>query len=237
MSWLVQKMDRLFYPGVTRDWDDQLMRQRVLRVLEPDHAILDLGAGSGRVKAMNFRGRARRVCGIDPDPRVAENPNLDEGHIGKGEEIPYPAAEFDLVIADNVLEHLEHPVLVFREVSRVLKPGGHFIVKTPNKTHYMPLIARITPHSFHQFINRLRGRDAGDTFPTRYRANTGPVLRRLADEAGLDVVSIEYLEGRPEYMRLFAAMYLFGWLYERLVNSTFRLAGFRVVLIAQFRRR
>lgn len=129
------------------------------------------------------------------------------------------------------------PITVFREVSRVLKSGGYFIVKTPNKTHYMPLIARLTPHAFHQFINRLRGRDGTDTFPTLYRANSGAILRRLADEAGLDVVSIEYIEGRPEYLRLFALMCLFGWLYEKLVNSTPRLAGFRVVLIAQFRRR
>ncbi|MEI2780661.1 MAG: hypothetical protein V9H25_05130 [Candidatus Competibacter sp.] len=44
---------------------------------------------------------------------------------------------------------------VFREVARVLKRGGVFLFKTPNKTHYMPTIARLTPHRFHQFVNRI----------------------------------------------------------------------------------
>ena len=81
---------------------------------------------------MNFRGHARRLCGIDPDPRVAANPYLDEGQVGVGESIPYPDASFDVVFADNVLEHLPDPAAVFAAVTRVLRPGGVFLGKTPN---------------------------------------------------------------------------------------------------------
>ena len=55
---------------------------------------------------MNFRGLAARVCGVDLDPRVVDNPMLDEGKIADAGGIPYPDAAFDLVFADNVLEHL-----------------------------------------------------------------------------------------------------------------------------------
>lgn len=121
---------------------------------------------------MNFRGLPAQICGVDLDPRVVDNPMLDEGRVANADGIPYEDNRFDVVFSDYVLEHLEDPLQVFREVVRVLKSGGVFLFKTPNKYHYMPTIARLTPHAFHQYVNRLRGRAEVDTFPTRYRANT-----------------------------------------------------------------
>ncbi len=181
---------------------------------------------------MNFRKRVARVCGIDPDERVLENPYLDEAQVAVGESIPYPDTTFDLVFSDNVLEHLLAPEVVFHEVARVLKPGGKFLAKTPNRRHYVPLIARVSPLWFHQWINRLRGRASGDTFPTRYRANTSKQIIRHAEKAGLRVLTVRLIEGRPEYMRITALTYFWGWFYERLVNGVPFLGKFRVLLIA-----
>ncbi len=230
---LVAWLDRRLYPRFERNWDDRLFRERILARLGPTTELLDLGAGAGIVPAMDFRGRAGRVCGVDPDPRVAENPYLDEGRVGVGEAIPYPDQSFDLVFADNVLEHLERPDLVFAEVARVLKPGGRFLAKTPNAWHYMPLIARLTPHGFHQWVNRWRGRAEVDIFPTRYRANTPGTLERLAAGAGLVVTRCELIEGRPEYLRMTAPTYVLGWAYERLVNAVPSLAPLRILLVAE----
>ena len=152
------------------------------------------------------------------------------------ESIPWPDGSFDVVFADNVLEHLEHPARVFREVARVLRPGGAFVVKTPNLIHYMPTVARLTPLAFHRFVNRLRGRASIDTFPTRYRVNTVRALRRVATESGLELVSARRHERRPEYLRFNGLTYLAGWLYERAVNSTPAMETFRIVLVAVLRR-
>lgn len=229
---LVERIDNRLYPGVTRNWDDRLLRARILAVLRPDFHILDLGAGAGIVEAMNFRGEAARVCGVDLDARVAGNPYLDEAKIAGGEAIPYPDGAFDLVFADNVAEHLAAPERVFREVNRVLKPGGHFLFKTPNRSHYVPLIARMTPTRFHRWINAKRGRAEADTFPTLYRANSKKQVEKLAGAAGFEVAKLERIEGRPEYLRMNAATYLAGAAYERIVNASPALARFRVVLIA-----
>jgi SAM-dependent methyltransferase len=233
---LIDAIDRRMYPGYSSNWDDQLFRERILTHLEPDKMVLDLGAGAGIVAAMNFKGLVRRVCGVDLDPRVASNPMLDEGRVADAGEVPYPDQVFDVVFADNVVEHLAEPLVVLREVRRVLKPGGTFLFKTPNRAHYMPTIARMTPHRFHQFVNRLRGRADMDTFPTLYRANTEAEIRRLGLLAGFDVISVERIEGRPEYLRMTWPTYLLGAAYERIVNASERLAMFRILLIAQMRR-
>jgi SAM-dependent methyltransferase len=162
MGALVSFLDRKLYPGVGKNWDDALFRELILARLTPDMVVLDLGAGAGIIDRMNFRGKAAKVCGVDLDPRVADNPYLDEARVADADGIPYGNEIFDLVFADNVMEHLEQPEAVFAEIARVLKPRGILLFKTPNRSHYVPLIARVTPHGFHQFVNRLRGRDAED---------------------------------------------------------------------------
>lgn len=230
-------MDRAWYPNCERNWDDGLFRQIILNRLSPSMVILDLGAGAGIVEQMNFRGLVARVCGVDLDFRVETNPYLDEGRISDAGKIPYPGGQFDLVFCDNVFEHLDQPQDVFNEVARVLKPGGVFMFKTPNKWHYMPMIAKLTPHRFHQFVNRLRGRAEVDTFPTRYRVNTKSDVERFSQAAGFDVEHIERIEGRPEYLRISAPTYVIGMLYERLVNVTELFAPFRVLLVGTLRKK
>lgn len=233
---LVAWIDRKFYPYCERNWDDQLFRTRILELLQPHMEILDVGAGAGIVEAMNFRGKVRKVSGVDLDPRVERNPYLDEGRLADAGHIPYPDASFDLAFADNVMEHLSAPEHVFREIRRVLKPGGLLIFKTPNRNHYMPLIARLTPHAFHRWFNKLRGRDEDDTFPTHYLANSPRQILDLARVTNFTAVRTELVESRPEYLRLTAFTYLIGLLYERLVNSTEWLAPARILLVATLRR-
>jgi len=231
MSRITRWMDHIWYPTHSKNWDDQLFRAEILRYLRPEMVVLDLGAGAGIVEQMNFKGLAARICGVDLDARVVENPFLDEGRVSDAGGIPYDAECFDLIFSDNVLEHLDQPEQVFNEVARVLKPGGLFLFKTPNKWHYMPTIARMTPHGFHQLVNRMRGRAEIDTFPTRYRANTKRDVERLASSTGFLPVSIARVEGRPEYLRMTAPTYLCGYVYERTVNAFQFLAPFRVLLV------
>jgi SAM-dependent methyltransferase len=225
-------LDQQLYPKFENNWDDEIFRQRIAGVLTSESTVLDLGAGAGIVQQMNFRGMAKVVHGVDPDRRVEQNPYLDEGRVGVGESIPYEDAMFDVVFADNVLEHLTDPVAVFREVNRVLRPGGYFLAKTPNATHYMPLIARLTPHRFHQYVNRLRGRASVDTFPTCYKANTPSAIEDIAAASGFGVQSVDLIEGRPEYLRMTPLTYLVGFAYERLVNASEVLSHFRILLVA-----
>lgn len=236
MTSLVAWLDRTLYPGYLANWDDKLFRDRIKARISLGSVVLDVGAGAGIVTDMHFKGQVARICGIDLDPRVTENPMLDEGKLADAAAIPYPDGTFDVIFADNVMEHLQDPTAVFAELRRVLKPGGVLLFKTPNRSHYMPLIARLTPHRFHRFVNRLRGRAVADTFPTYYRANSVKAVARLARRTGLDVLDIARIEGRPEYLRLTFPTYLIGAAYERVVNATSLLSRFRILLIVELQK-
>jgi SAM-dependent methyltransferase len=185
---------------------------------------------------MNFRGVAARVTGLDLDPRVQSNPYLDAGIVGDAGRLPFADGSFDVVISDNVLEHLREPIHAFQEVHRVLRPGGLFLAKTPNRWHYVAAASRLTPTRFHRWFNAIRGRPRADTFQTLYRANSRRQLTALADAAGFGDLQLEYVEGRPEYLRVNALTYLLGAAYERVVNCTDAFSGLRVVLIATLRK-
>jgi len=236
MGNLIKWLDEKLYPDSGSNWDDELFRLRILAHLRPEQIVLDIGAGAGIVAQMNFKGRARKICGVDLDPRVVANPMLDEGKVSDADTIPYADETFDLVFSDNVLEHLPDPASVFEEVGRVMRPGGLFLFKTPNKWHYVPTIARLTPHALHATMNAWRGRKAADVFPTLYRANTRREVVRLAAETGLEVVTIDRIERRPEYLRLSVPTYLAGAAYERVVNSTRLLEPLRVLLVGVLRK-
>lgn len=232
-------MDRTFYPRFGNNWDDQIFREILLGHIHSGSSCLDYGAGRGNVKQMNFRDIAKFVAGVDPEPGVFENPNLHDAKLLDltKNSIPYPDNHFDVVFADNVMEHVQNPSLVFKEIDRVLKPGGLLLAKTPNKWHYMPIIARWTPTWFHRFYNRIRGREAIDTFPTAYQCNSRSKVERLSAESGFSVEETRLIEGRPEYLRLTFPTYLIGFAYERIVNSTDLLSGFRCVLVFVLRKK
>lgn len=231
MSMLTRWMDRRFYPNHDDRWDDTALRAHLDLLIEPDDVVLDLGAGAGIIEQLRFRGAVAEVVGVDPDERVLQNPHLDRAAVGVGEDLPLEDGSVDLAFANNVLEHLADPSCVLAEIERVLKPGGRFVAKTPNRTHYVPLLSALTPHRFHQWYNGLRGLDAEDIYPTHYRANAASAVRRIASGAGLDVERIELIEGRPEYLRLAAPLYACGLVYERVVNSSPIFSGFRSVMV------
>lgn len=233
---MVRFMDRTFYPDYSNNWDDKLYRDYLLNFINSDTVVLDIGAGAGIVSEMNFRGIAKEIYGVDPDNRVKHNPYLDFSFIGLGDDMEFfEDNKFDVVFCDNVFEHVERPLPFLKEVNRVLKVGGRFISKTPNRNHYMSLIARFTPTSFHKFYNKLRGRQEVDTFPTYYKLNSRRQQAQLASKTNFAISEIRFLEGRPEYLRISAFTYLFGIAYERIVNNL-SLDRYKILLIANWQK-
>jgi SAM-dependent methyltransferase len=118
-----------------------LFREVENRVLEcgavrPDPAgtVLDLGCGAGeRLDALRAIGWGQAL-GVDPDP-VAVARGVAAGRAlvaGQAEAVPLDDASVDCVMMHHVVEHLADLAPALTEVRRVLRPGGHLVITTPN---------------------------------------------------------------------------------------------------------
>ncbi len=182
----------------------------VSELVEPGHTVLDFGAGRGHQadapghvgRLCRFKGRCRKVIGVDVDPVVLDNPHVDEAYvIGADGRTSLPDASVDVIFSYAVLEHVADPEAFVAEVRRVLKPGGWFCGWTPNKWGYVALGARLIPNRFHaRLITAVEpgGRGAQDVFTTVYRLNTRAAVRRHFGGAGFEDLSFTY-NGHPSY--------------------------------------
>jgi ubiquinone/menaquinone biosynthesis C-methylase UbiE len=187
--------------------------------------VLDIGCGdAGVLIACAERGAA--CAGIELDEkslRRAEVRGQEHGvtldlRRGVAEALPWEAASFDLVILDNVLEHVQDRPRTLEEIHRVLAPGGLLYMVTPkplsvyslwNDPHYDLAGLVLLPRRLQiWYFEKLRGGGEGTydvgVIPTRWR------LRRLLRQAGFTpVVSprelwVNYLRNRiarPEEVR------------------------------------
>lgn len=97
--------------------------------------MLDIGCSNGDW-LLHWQQRGWNPHGVDID-RKHVGIALERGIDAKAcdlnaESLPFPDATFDLVFAGEVIEHLIDTDGFLSEISRVLKPGGHAIVTTPN---------------------------------------------------------------------------------------------------------
>lgn len=210
---------------------------RVSALLEPSSVVLDFGCGRGAYSSDPFpihrrlrilRGRVQRVIGMDVDERAAANPFLDEFHLLGGEAWPLDDDSVDLCVCDSVLEHVERPTPFFSEARRVLRKGGYLCIRTPNAWGYVGLVSRLVPNRLHAKVLARVGESPAaeeDIFPTHYRCNSIPRLRRMLSEQGFEHVVYGY-EAEPSYLHFSKLAYWLGVLHQRFAPRFLRLALF-----------
>lgn len=230
----MKNLQRKFYPDIRQQDPIALFLREVEEHVDAVATVLDVGAGAGDRNRYDFKGRVRQMLGTDLDPRVLENPLLDEGRICDGKTLPFDPGSVDLAFSIYVHEHIAAPREFTGEIFRVLRPGGKYFALSPNKFHYVPFIAGLTPTAFHKWVNRKRGRPDEDTFPTYYRLNTRKVARDVFEKSGLKVLDIRPFEVEPKYLQFNSLAYLGGVAYERVVNRFSLLQDFRVNIISSY---
>ena len=94
--------------------------------------ILDYGCGTGGNTASYARYGS--VIGVEPDPHAIQLAEQRGGAFycrANGLRLPFRNGAFDVVIASDVLEHIEDDSAALGEMARVLKPGGSMIISVP----------------------------------------------------------------------------------------------------------
>ncbi len=111
------------------------LHQAVLAKLTgcPKGRVLDVGAGSGALaKALAAFGHETAMCDCLPASQWADHDAGAYTQCDLNAGLPYPNGSFDYIICFEVIEHMENPMALCRELKRVLCKGGRLFISTPN---------------------------------------------------------------------------------------------------------
>jgi ubiquinone/menaquinone biosynthesis C-methylase UbiE len=194
----------------TPEWQQKIVsgmlqsgEPRLLKRIAPYHelprdaCILDLGSGVGNF-VVACRKRGLRAFGIEPD-RIGAGSSVTSLQIASkrleqttfaaavGEALPLPDSTFDLVVLDQVIEHVSDQKKVLNEAFRVLKPTGCVYIACPNflrfyEPHYKLWFVPLMPKPLACWYLRLRGRNPVLLQQLNYTTNwrVRKLLRKLS---------------------------------------------------------
>jgi len=171
-----------------------------LTEIKPGMTVLDLGSGAGfdAFLAWNRVGPSGHVIGVDMTDdmlalarenaakRNATNVEFRKGHI---EKLPVESGTVDYVISNCVINLSADKPAVFREIARVLKPGGHFAVSDI-------VLLKSLPEDLLRDVSAYVGCISGASLLTDYLST--------ALAAGLHDLSIPRIAHGPELVKMLA---------------------------------
>lgn len=214
----------------------QTFERLVEATLRPQDTLLDAGCGFTAPVLAKFRGKAKRLIGIDVvpfDTRIdgIELYQRDLSATGLADE------SVDVVMCRSVMEHISDPATVYREMCRILRPGGVLIFLTGNLWDYSAVIAQCVPNRLHPWIvARTEGRKERDVFPVEYKTNSRSQIEKLCAASGLRIDSFLYLGQYPSYFMFNGALFLLATAYEKLISHFHSLRFLRGWILVALRK-
>lgn len=153
--------------------------------------VLDIGCNMGAFGKSLKADRAIEVWGVEPNPNAAEKASrlLDRViNAPFDADVALPDSAFDVVVFNDVLEHLVDPWEALRIAARKLRPGGRVVASIPNLRQVDNLVHILLEGDFRYEPLGIRDR-------THLRFFTRKSAVRLFEESGYRV---EYLQGINE---------------------------------------
>jgi 2-polyprenyl-3-methyl-5-hydroxy-6-metoxy-1,4-benzoquinol methylase len=185
------------------------------RAMDLTGCVLEFGAGTGTLIArLTAEIAVGALTGADLLPRPEGIPHhVDWIQADLNVPLPCADASFDAIISTEVIEHLENPRAVFRELSRLLRPGGSLLLTTPNQESIRSLAALILRGHFVAFLD--------ESYPAHLTALVRRDLERLCGETGFEPPRFAYTEqgAVPKWPSVNWQAVSFGLLRGRLFSD------------------
>lgn len=128
-----------------REYEHAAEEMAIKRLLKGRHfeSAVDVGGGYGRLSKL-LMGYADKVTLAEPSQQqlnmakiyLKDNPRV-ERKLLQASNLKMPDSSVDLVMVVRVLHHLPDPVAEFKEIARVLRSGGIFILEFANDAHFL----------------------------------------------------------------------------------------------------
>jgi len=105
---------------------------------------------------------------------------------------PYPSGHFSTVLCCELIEHLAaDPMHMMIEINRILKPGGHLVLTTPNIVSLRAIAGILGGYNPLLFPAYIRPRESGEAQARHAREYAPREIRTLLEDSGFDVTLLE----------------------------------------------
>jgi 2-polyprenyl-3-methyl-5-hydroxy-6-metoxy-1,4-benzoquinol methylase len=159
---------------------------RMYRELLPPgpRRVLDVGCGNGRFLSLlrDFGDPEWELVGIDIDAAAVDQCQAEgfEAHVTRVEDFAGRDGQFDLIIMLQLIEHVEDPAVLSERVYKLLRPGGAFVVETPNLAGWDYAVFHGSTWGHYHF-------------PRHWNLFSTPALHRMLERCGFAIERSEYL--------------------------------------------
>lgn len=192
--------------------------------------VLDFGCSAKPVFAF-LRSKAAKYIGVDIDPTIPDNCAIFDEFFcvnlcDENQVLPLQDRSVDLVVSNMVFEHLPRAGNVFRELIRVIKPGGLALISVPNVAYPVFTLNKILSAARLDrlklfLLRRLCRRRAGTVFSAYYRLSLprhfSSHLKKLSSEGQPISWEMDFFFGGCYYFRFWRPLFLLSLWYEKCV--------------------
>jgi len=176
-------------------------RKVLLENLNRDNIKIWFDAGGGYYTGLseeNIKAAKKKSIHIISSDRdkssLGKNKQAKDLIICDLEKIPLKDNYADIITLRMVVEHLENPDNVLRELTRILKPEGRMIIYTPNLYNPWRIVAIYFPTFY---INKVKKKwwnmPEEDIYPHYYKLNTRKKIKKTLGKLGLEEKAFYYL--------------------------------------------
>lgn len=194
----------------------------ILSLLEknPNAKVLDVGCGDGQ-KTVKFKGAVgcQKITGIDGLAgrlMASQKRGVDETlTVDLEKKWPLKGSGFDVVISNQVIEHISDIDNFIQEIYRILKPGGYAVISTENLASWHNIVALVLGFQdfSHTIINKAH---VGNPFSQHYGEKTATWSRK--DNSGVDDSAFPHLKILT-YFSLRKIFEEYGFKFEKGLGS------------------